>query len=582
MSLTTRALTIASLGSAVVAGSLLHPVVSGQVTHTTHMGGPIGEGLLPTAGVFVAVALLLGLVAYHEHIPTMNRLVSSRTTKRVGTLALAGLIVSAAALGGVGGGVGSAQAAYGFQDCTVADSLIGAALQSFTNPQADGECRFNPADVGNPNGVAATDGYAAGLAMSDATDSYLTTSENFDNATYGVMLMEAKISIIESLENNETNETARAEALAAVENVSQTRMSNIIHNYNGHAQHYYYLTKTNTSVRIEGSSASFINKSDTVTFNVSGSNESVFVWGDDNNGGFSPTMNALDLPGVNNSEYSAAVSANGYQGHQLDRHYQVNDPSNSSVWTTALDAERYGTALTKVQNNEDTAKANVDQLVTDIYASYNAGELNATDLAQASPLTMATQASTDLNSTGYYGFAAAQASALGISTDTNASHVVRHDWTRFDAQTDSRVTTTVNTTGTLFYTGEDSPALSTGSTVDPANHSGEFYMAVSSMEGVNQSATPNYVQMDGTFEILSATNTKTGEPINTTTMEPRPEYSTTNVSNLQDQIDELQKLRDYYKSQQAASGGGFSFDFGGVETGVILALLAVAFLATRD
>jgi hypothetical protein len=566
-----RALSVGAISSAVLAGSFLHPVISGQTQATTHLGNPIGSGLVQSATLFFVVALALGMVAYRRHIPTVDRAISSTTTNRVATVALVGMIVTTAALAGPA--AQPAQAAYGFQDCSVADSLIGATLQSFTDPQADGECRFNPADSGNPEGVAATDGYAAGLAMSDATDSYLTTSENFDNATYGVMLMEAKISIIESLENNETNETARAEALAAVENVSQTRMSNIIHNYNGHAQHYYYLTKTNTSVRIEGSSASFINKSDTVTFNVSGSNESVFVWGDDNNGGFSPTMNALDLPGVNNSEYSAAVSANGYQGHQLDRHYQVNDPSNSSVWTTALDAERYGTALTKVQNNEDTAKANVDQLVTDIYASYNAGELNATDLAQASPLTMATRASTDLNSTGYYGFASAQAAALGISTDTNASHVVRHDWTRFDHSTDSEVTSTVNTTGTLFYTGDDSPSLATGSTIDPANHSGEFYMAVSSMDGINDSATPNYVQMNGTFEILSATNTQTGEPVNTTTMEPRPEYSTTNVSNLQDQINELQQLRDYYESQQTAAVAGSS---SGSNTLLIAAIALIA------
>jgi hypothetical protein len=194
---------------------------------------------------------------------------------------------------------------------------------------------------------------------------------------------------------------------------------------------------------------------------------------------------------------------------------------------------------------------------------------------------MATQASTDYNSTGYSGFSAAQAAALGISTDTNNSHVVTHDWTRFNATSDQQEMTTVNTTGTLFYTGEDSPSLSTGSTVDPTNYSGGFYMAVSSMEGIDANATPQYVPLESNFTIQSATNTRTGEAVNTTTMEPRPEYSTTNVSNLQDQIDELQKLRDYYQQQTAAAGGGT----GSSNTMLIVAIAlaaGAALMARRD
>jgi hypothetical protein len=148
---------------------------------------------------------------------------------------------------------------------------------------------------------------------------------------------------------------------------------------------------------------------------------------------------------------------------------------------------------------------------------------------------------------------------------------VRHDWTRFDADSGTSTTTTVNTTGTLFYTGDDAPNLSTGSTIDPANHSGEFYMAVSSIEDVNESETPNYLPMNGSFEILSATNTKTGESVNTTSMEPRANYTTTNVSTLQDQIDELRELRDYYQQQQTAAAGG-----AGSSNTILIAAIALA------
>ncbi|WP_318569928.1 hypothetical protein [Salinigranum marinum] len=125
MSAGTRLLSIASIASATIGGSLLHPFVTGQVHATTNLGGSIGTGLLPASALFVAIALVLGLVAYRRHIPTVDRAISSTTTKRVATLTVTGLVISTAVLGGLGGPaspVETVQAGY-FEGCEFSDSL---------------------------------------------------------------------------------------------------------------------------------------------------------------------------------------------------------------------------------------------------------------------------------------------------------------------------------------------------------------------------------------------------------------------------------------------------------------------------
>jgi hypothetical protein len=569
MSLGTRLLSIGSIASAAVSGSLLHPVVTGQAGAATINSAQLGQGLLPAAMVFASIAVALGLLAFRAEVNWLWR-PDRDDVRRGATIALAGMLVTTAVLAGPA--AQPAQAAYGFQDCDFSDSLTTAVIDSFTNPRAEGECRFNPADVGNPNGVAETDAYAAGLAISDATDSYLTTSDNFNNATYGTMLMEGKIEVIQALENNETLENATQAANESIDDVAKTRITNLVHNWNGHAVHIEYLAETNASVRYYGSddpgnirpNGSYIAAENQT---IEGYNIELYVlsmmWTGNPSGASPWGGNVTSLPDTEENFFSGAYA---YENSRIE----VQEPGGSN-YTTILEFAPYQEQTDEIVAQRDRAKDNMAQVAADIYASYEAGDLDATNLAESSPLTMATNAGSELNSTGYYGFASAQAAALGISTDTNTSHVVRHDWTRFDADSGTSTTTTVNTTGTLFYTGDDAPNLSTGSTIDPANHSGEFYMAVSSIEDVNESETPNYLPMNGSFEILSATNTKTGESVNTTSMEPRANYTTTNVSTLQDQIDELRELRDYYQQQQTAAAGG-----AGSSNTILIAAIALA------
>jgi hypothetical protein len=266
-----------------------------------------------------------------------------------------------------------------------------------------------------------------------------------------------------------------------------------------------------------------------------------------------------------------------------DRRVLINDPSSSDQ-ATVVDTRAHNQRIDDMMAARSNVNSNIDAYADEVFAAYQAGELSTTDLLD--PTTLASQASTSYNSTGYYSFASAELAAIGLTGDTNASHVVQTTWNRsYRNETGALVwdNRTVNVTGTMFLTGSNM-SLETGTEYDPDNINGAEYIAVSSVEnetGTTLNYSEPYFEVTDNFTIVEATNTKTGETVNVTTAQEQ-NFSSTNASQLADELDRLQELRAYYEEQQANNGGGISFDFGGVETGVIIALLAVAFLATRD
>jgi hypothetical protein len=242
----------------------------------------------------------------------------------------------------------------------------------------------------------------------------------------------------------------------------------------------------------------------------------------------------------------------------------------------------YENLLSDYSSKQQSVKDNVATYVNGVYSEWQAGEIDSTDLASADPQTIGTQASTEYNTTGYYGLSAAQLAALGLSGDNNASHVVETTW-RYDVHnttTDTleEGTKNVNITGTLYYTGEDSQVFDTGVEYDPSNLNGVVYIAVSEMvdtsTGNETNFTGGFYTIEDNFTIHSATNTQTGDTINSTTMETR-DYTSTNTTKLEEDINRLKEQRDFYEQQlTAASGGGST---GGSNNTFIL--VAVAMMA---
>jgi hypothetical protein len=114
------------------------------------------------------------------------------------------------------------------------------------------------------------------------------------------------------------------------------------------------------------------------------------------------------------------------------------------------------------------------------------------------------------------------------------------------------------------------------------NYSGVFYMAVQKDDG--NASIVNLEDYGSSFVIEEATNTKTGEAVNTTEVQTYT-YETTDASQLQEEIDRLHELRAEYEEQVSAASGGDSSSGMDTQTLAVAALLgavAVLYVKGRD
>jgi hypothetical protein len=551
MSVGTRLLSIGSITSALIGGSLLHPVVTGQVAHTTHQGAPIGTGLVPTAGAFVALALLLGFVAYREHIPAVDRLLSSPRTHRVATIAVVGLVISTAALAGFGGPaspVETVQAGY-FEGCDFSDSMtlaIGASLG-----MSNQDCTFWTPDQ-NVDNITAVDIEANAVAASSSHDTFLNTQENFANDRRSVAWAKAKISLVNDLNNNVSEQNATDNAQEVVNDYYTTSQKNILADWHARAEQWGYWVNASTDGTHTTSSEGF-------RLRGSGEQEAYVEMGDITytlaNGNTSQNISApLVAPDWNTNDPIMVVpsdSQSGYTVHSAPANLGPTDNDHLEYnGSKVLDPTRTSTLLAEIETQRSQVNSNLATYANETYQAYNSGEINATDIVSSDPTTLATQAATDYNSTGYYGLASAQLAAMGLSGDNNVSHVVN--------TTENGSARTIS--GTLFYTGEDDQSFDTGTQYDPSTLNGSVYMSVASIKDGNGSTinkSSGFYHVNENFTISQATNTQTGESVNTTSMQTR-NYTSTNVSLLADEIDRLKEQRAFYEQQSSAAAGGSS------------------------
>ncbi len=219
----------------------------------------------------------------------------------------------------------------------------------------------------------------------------------------------------------------------------------------------------------------------------------------------------------------------------------VEGPANSSdtlsggAYTVVADSGKFADTNDRIEDQRAQVKDNLALFINETMSTRNASEINASDVL--SPAQIASRASTDYDSTGYYGFAAAELAAQGKAGNLSMSHtVVLGDGSEVE--------------GTLFYTGNsENLTLTQGKMYEPGNYSGTFILAANKDEGGIQELT-------SPFKIKEQRNTKTGEVVNTTSVE-RYTYNTTSTGNFSSDIQSLEQLAAAYEEQQTlASSGG--------------------------
>jgi hypothetical protein len=266
--------------------------------------------------------------------------------------------------------------------------------------------------------------------------------------------------------------------------------------------------------------------------------------------------------------------------------FVINGTDNANAvadnTTRVISEGRWSQSFSDIENESARMKDNAAVLVDSLTSQYNYSELNITEILSASDL--AATWSTNLNSTGYYSWSAAELSTLGINGSTGQSFLIEYEpeydgqTATFEPNTSTYNGSTLNMSGTMFTDWK--PAKTNGSFV-----AGETYtipedktVIFAWQKTANQSVR---VRLDGNVTIRSLTNVQTGESINETTLESeqRAEFTTNfNKSWLEDILEYQQNVRDDAEASNPSTGGGF--DFGGIGTfgAGVLGLMAIGLL----
>jgi hypothetical protein len=517
----------------------------------------IAGAVLLAALAFVAVRLSMGGV-----IPRPSR-PSRASIRRAAVPIVAVCLVTTMILGGIGGeyaATGSASAEWA--DCDLTDPLLGGAYNTLTG--ADSGCRWESGDQTNVEGLSATDAYSSGLALKDSADSYVTTTDNFAEDTRTVAYSKAKIAMVQALNNGSSVSVAQQEMNRTVDDYYSRAQMSVIRDWNAKMEQIEYFQNTpvamDANIQTEATTKTWdnLNYPKTTQFTLAnGTQANVTVFQ-------AKTGTAIGPVGDSSTNVEPA-------------RIRLKHP-NTSDTAIILDTTDYGMINLHESPDSDFSKTDLlgqfgpqSQQVKDnlapysqtVYNQYQAGEIDDTDLARMDPAVIGNEASTDLESSGYYGHAAIMLASIGASGNLNASHTI-----------DTASGTTLN--GTLYYTGDDLPAAGweTGTTYNHSNYNGTAYMAVQKNNG--NATIVDLENYGASFTIREATNTQTGESLNTTKTQTYT-YNSTNATALADEIDRLRQLRESYKNQESGGGGG-GFDFGGNSTAIAIAAGAAAVL----
>jgi hypothetical protein len=523
----------------------------------------LGQGQALAAGVTLLVALLLlGVrLGISGSLPRPSR-PSRSTGRRATSFVVAFAVVSGMVLSGVGPGGGAVGTASAWEmgtegECDALDYTVH--LVSFQEVNGDScDLRF-----GDESDLSShTDHYQQGQSWNQSLGGYHQATSNFGNDTTALAWSKAKITIVNNLNDGNTSSVVKGEANETVRDYYSQQQLMLLNRY----EEYYISANYTRSANSNYIEYYKTNTGDTLSFKGLAETEITLangttVWK------HMPIVydagNVIHVPirvsaTTGNYRDNDASVANGIQADSHALRYTAPSTGYNPVGPL-LGNDKYD-AWDKWADQEAQVTANVNTYVDGVYSEYQQGEINATDIAD--PQTLAQQAATDYNSSGYYSYAATNLAALGYAGDMGSSF---------------HVTTANNSyNGTLFYTADDVDQFETGTTYQLSSLNGSAYMAVQKDNG-----NGTIIRLKEDFTVESITDTSTGEAMTNTTIESYT-YDSTNSSNLADEIARLSQLREEYEQAQTTGGTG-GFDLGG-NTGVIAGLLAVvALLAlTRD
>jgi len=525
------------------------------------------------------------------------------TRRAAGRVALALMMVLTVVAGPM---AGSAAADTGVTtDCGVKDAMYAAV--AVLDPEISCGLYDDSQEVGTR-----LDAYAAAQASAQYRSGYATTRINTEQDLRALLWMKGKTAMIEAMKANATKAETKAAFTSAVRNHSSLIIANDLRQYSAQAVQASYLSEqTGGGYTTEGSNIEAYNQTATVHIELTNGSYMTYqtpTFGSGRTPRYYPMMNLMASaywsgdPGLGQIHLIERNETTfSYSAVDQDALYATHPNANKSTQVALVNGANLVSRLSSYIEAERQIVANGQGTVDEIYPAVEAGKIDPVDLWD--PTTIASQASTDFNSTGYHAFRNSQLSALGLTGDTNVSHVVETQVTSVSyapggANSSANYTeSTRNATieGTLFLAGDDTMSLDTGTTYDPATLNGSVYMTVESAAATDTGEslnTSSLISIAEPFTIQSATNTRNGNPVNTTDAEGK-NYSGTNVTEFRQVIEELIQERNRLQNQEPPedtgnqtnqAGGGISWP-GGQQVPIFVVatiLIAIVLLSVAN
>lgn len=470
------------------------------------------------------------------------------SARQITTLLLVVLLVHGATIPAHGATVTECAASMS----TFGVSLITApSLSGFALASAYDHC-YPLGDITDENSVSETQAWEQSLGMNDSQQTYITTANNRVQESKSIAWTKAKLKLANELNNGTSLSVAQDRANRTVDDYYSKIQKNNLEDWNAKMQQIRYLDQ-NTSLTVQ-------------------------VWDSNANEYANITDYRTSAP---NYELVNGTTVNvTYVKYDFSGGTRQLKPADDTRWAVAQSPDTgdkmaiIGTGhepiLSTTHTQASDVKANMDAFATEVYDSYQAGDLNTTDIVD--PSEIAYEGGTDYDSTGGYQYAAIQLAAVGHSGDFNSTFTV------------STNKSTAEYVGHLFYTADDISQLEAGSTYYTDRLNGSFVMAVSNGDENNSAFVEEWPGGHGTTElkIVEMRDADSGEQINNTTVNQYV-YEEANASKLQEHLDQLKRLREEFEEIQTA--GGSTSSGSGISTEIIVgvgAVLALVAAARRD
>lgn len=435
------------------------------------------------------------------------------------------------------------------------------------------------------------------VSMHAANDSVLTTIENRLQDARNVMWPSVKKEVVKALNNGVTQSTAESRALAPVNEQAKTIQVNLLNRATEVANELRSIWELEETAGVSVIRAELTDQSGT-SKTIDQSQNTKFADSADYDyqlaTGETYTYTALGTRSASTSNYHRGLFLPRTENDSTKVYAMPYDTGSE---TLVAEPSRWSNIFDQVDQLVQQMRTNVEDYVAMLYQNNEPGEIDASKYLDAT--TLASELSSDYESTGYHAYAAAEAAVLGIPGNFETSMRLKlHDagitvsgslWTEWSPASTATTTTTTtsgNTTTTGTPSEASSSAFETGTRYDPNNTAKPVYFSFeysgpeliegadvyvnesgnwepkanvtnsSDLEGIGgETVQTGFREMNQPFTVVSATNTKTGEQVENVSLESK-NRQTADVTLTEEQMNQLLEYRESLRENDSPGGGG--------------------------